>query len=450
MRRPAAMTLILTGLVCAVGLGTAGTAQAEIVARNAADGLLALNAKGTPSVAYVRGSRVVVAMRAGPAKWRSVNVGRVSAGATVMAFKVGAAGPVALVQSSDDRTLVLLRKRGSAWQTMRLAKVPATMGLGWPGLALDPKGLPVVAYSRWNSLNLNTQLHLVRIDARGRPSTQNVTRGGFPQSIVAPPAAPVLVGGRVHVVEAYGFHTVTGAFEWYPDGKTRTVRGLDVSRGEFQIGPMLVGTHQGRLYAAWSQSMAGFDAVPVTLAERATNAASAFVLDRAMTTALALPSSGAEVAANQWVTSEELGLGGDGVTWAGTIVSADQTMVGVDGWIAGLTVAQKGGRDLLLERGGDLEWYRSPSRLATQVSVRAFPGAGGVRLDGFVEGPSSGQVTIFRERADGTRAVAGRAQLSGGSFTFTDRTSNRPLLYRAVFTAPGTGIPYAALSRPIL
>ena len=79
------------------------------------------------------------------------------------------------------------------------------MALGWPGLALDAKGLPAVAYARWRSLNLNTQLQLVRVDARGKPSTQNVTRGGFPRSMVPPSAAPVFVGGRLHVVEAYGF-----------------------------------------------------------------------------------------------------------------------------------------------------------------------------------------------------------------------------------------------------
>ena len=75
----------------------------------------------------------------------------------VKAFRIGAAGPVALpCQSADDRTLALVRKRGSSWQTVRLAAVPQTMALGWPGLALDAKGLPIVAYSRWNSLNLNT------------------------------------------------------------------------------------------------------------------------------------------------------------------------------------------------------------------------------------------------------------------------------------------------------
>jgi hypothetical protein len=443
------MPLVLTGLVCAAGLGTAGTAQAEIVARSAADGLLALDAKGTPSVAYVRGTRVIVATRAGNAKWRSVSAGRTTAGATVRAFKVGAAGPVTLVESSDDRTLVLVRKRGSGWQSVRLARLPSTMALGWPGLALDRQGLPLVAYSRWNSLNLNTLLRLVRIDARGRPSTQNVTRGGFPQSIVPPPAAPVLVGGRAHVVEVYGYHTVTAALEWYPDGKTWTGLGLDVTRADFPVGPLLAGLVQGKLYATWSLSMAAFDAVPVTLAERVTNPSSAFVLERALTTALALPASGAEVAANQWVAEEELGLGGDSVVWAGTVVNGEET-VSLDGWIGGLAVAPKAGRDLLLERGGNLEWYRSPAKLTTRVRVRAFPSADGVTLDGSVEGANNGRVTIFRERGDGTRQAAGTAQVDGGFFSFTDRTATRPLLYRAVYTAPGTGIPYAALSRPIL
>jgi hypothetical protein len=189
--------------------------------------------------------------------------------------------------------------------------------------------------------------------------------------------------------------------------------------------------------------------VPVTLAERVTNASSEFVLDRALTTALALPGSGAEVAANRWVTAEELGLGGDEVVWAGTVVSREES-VELDGWIGGLALSLKGGRDVLLERAGNIEWYRSPSKLATRISLRAFSQMDGVSLEGEIAGPGSGRVTIFRERLDGTRQVAGTAQIAGGSFSFTDRTSTRPLLFRAVYTAPGTGIPYAALSRPIL
>lgn len=441
--------MVIAAVACMGALVAAGTAQAEIAARNAVDGQLALNAKGTPSVAFVRGTRVTVATRAGKESWRAVTAASTTPGSKVMAFKIGAAGPVALVQSSDDRTLVLVRKRDNAWQTIRIANVGPTMALGWPGLALDAKGLPAVAYSRWSSLNLNTQLQLVRVDARGKPSTQTISRGGFPRSTVPPSAAPVFVGGRLHAVEAYGFDTVTGAFEWYPDGKTWTGLGIDVSRGEFPVGPMLAGLGQGRLYAAWSISMAAFEATPVTLAERVTNASSEFILDRALTSALALPASGAEVAANQWVTADELGLGGDNVVWAGTIVRGEDA-VELDGWIGGLAVAPNRGRDILLERGGNLEWYRSPSQLSTSVGIRAIPGREEIRIEGEVEGAAGGQVTIYRERLDGTREIAGTSQLSGRSFSFDDATSTRPLLYRAVYTAPGTGIPYGALSRPIL
>jgi hypothetical protein len=431
-------------------LFASGTAGAEIVARNGTGGLLALNAKGVPSVAYVRGTRVLITTRAGKENWRAVTAASTTPGTTVRAFKIGPAGPVALVQSSDDRALSLVRKNGKRWQTIRIATVGTTMALGWPGLALDAKGLPAVAYARWNSLNLNTQLQLVRVDARGKPSTQSVTRGGFPRSMVPPSAAPVFVAGRLRVVEAYGFDTVTGAFEWYPNGKTWTGLGIDVSRGEFPVGPLLAGLLQGRLYAAWSISMAAFEATPVTLAERiATTASSEFVLDRALTSALALPASGVEVAANQWVTADELGLGGENVVWAGTVVKGEDT-VELDGWIGGLAVAPNGGRDVLLERGGNLEWYRSPSQLATSMRIRAFPGSGGVEIDGTVRDANGGHVTIYRERVDGTREIAGTAQLSSGSFSFTDTSPARPLVYRAVYTAPGSGIPFGALSRPVL
>jgi hypothetical protein len=130
-------------------------------------------------------------------------------------------------------------------------------------------------------------------------------------------------------------------------------------------------------------------------------------------------------------------------------VSALQA-VELDGWIGGVAVAPKAGRDILLERGGNIEWYRSPSRLSTSLRIRAVPGPDGVGIDGEVEGAGGGHVTIYRERLDGTREIAGTAQLSAGSFSFTDASSTRPLVYRVVYTAPGTGIPYGALSRPIL
>src|SRR5262249_2254752 len=108
------------------------------------------------------------------------------------------------------------------------------------------------------------------------------------------------------------------------------------------------------------------------------------------------------------------------------------------------------GRDVLLERGNNLEWYRSPARLTTRVRIRTVAGPDAVTVDGIVEGASSGRVTIFREHGDGSREVAGTVQLEGGSYTFPDTTAARPPLAGAVYPARRTGIPYAALSRPIL
>src|SRR5689334_15220976 len=112
--------VVLVALVFGSALMMAGTSRAEIVAHNASGALLALGPKGTPFVAYVRGTRIMVSSRAGAATWRATAAAQTTAGATVKAFKVGAAGPVALVQSADDRTLVLVRKRGATWQTTRL------------------------------------------------------------------------------------------------------------------------------------------------------------------------------------------------------------------------------------------------------------------------------------------------------------------------------------------
>jgi len=428
----------------------AGNAAAEVVAKGAANGVLAVSPKGVAAVAYIRGTEVLVSNRVSAGRWWTIRAGRVPAGSTVKAFAIGKSGPVVVVGSSDIRTLLAFRTRGTRWQRVVLAQTPAHVGLGWPGLVIDPDGLPTIAYTRWNSMNLNTQLLLVRIRPGGGLRTQRVTAEGFPQSEVPPPAAPVVVGGKVHVVETYGFRTVIGAFEWYPDGKTWTGIGLDVTRGEVPLGPLFAGRRAGRVWATWTSTMEAIEgAIPVTLAQRATTAKATFLLDRALTTALALTSSGAEVAANQWVSAGELGLMGDANVWSGTVIT-ERLAVGLDGWIGGLAVPPRGGRDVLLERDGNMEWFHSPQRLSTRVDLRVGATGGRVAVTGHVEGQRSGKVTIYRERPGGHRQLAGTVNLSNGSFTFVDATSARPLLYRAVYRDPKTSIPYAALSRPVL
>ena len=178
----------------------------------------------------------------------------------MVAFEIGAAGPVVLVQSGDDRTIVLVRRRSVGWQTIRVAKVGALFRLGWPGLALDGKGLAVLGYTRWNAPTLKSRLLVSRVDAKGRITTRRITQEGFPKSLVPPPAAPLLFGDVVHVVESYGYRGVLGTIEWFPSKKTWIGLGLDAGIGDYPVGPVFAGlSPNGVMHAAWTESLLSFD-----------------------------------------------------------------------------------------------------------------------------------------------------------------------------------------------
>jgi hypothetical protein len=427
-----------------------GTASAEIVVRGVRDGVLAIDGKGTPYVAYVRGKSLMVSVRSRKGRWQAAKADAVSAGSQVMAFEVGASGPVVLVLSADSRRLVLVRRHLVGWQALRLSARLGVHGvIGWPGLAIDRGGLPVVAYTRWNSASFNSQLLLTRVDARGRLHTRHITAEGFPKSYVPPPAEPVLVGGRVHVIESYGYRGTVGTLEWFPQKRTWTGFGLDAGVGDFPIGAVFAGVgHDGFVHAAWTESLLSFGSeAPVTLASRGRVSDSRFVLDRALTTALALPASGPEVAANEWMSADDLGLQGSKYLWAGTIVRGE-SHVELDGWVGGLAAAPRGARDVLLVGPAGLSWFRSPRRLGTRVTLGAMDrGDGSVALSGRVAGVSSGTVALYRERPGEARVLIGRRPISGGAFSGIDSPTVRPLLYRAVYTDPSSGVPYAALLR---
>lgn len=436
-------------LCAAIALVAAGGASAETVARGTGFGLLALDATGVPSVAYVKGSSLVVATRTKPNSWARAEAASVSPGSGVMAFAIGARGPVVLAQSADDRTLLLVRRRSVGWQTIPVARVAARFRIGWPGLALDARGNPVVAYSRWDGTTLKSRLLLDRFDANGRLATRRITLEGFPKSYVPPPAAPVLFGDKAHVVESYGYKGVLGTIEWYPDRNTWTGLGLDAGLGDWPVGPVLAGSRNGVLHAVWTESLLSFDATaaPVDLVERRRFASSSYVLDRGLTTALALPPTGPEIAANQWIGSDDLGLDGSADVWAGTVVRGG-SHVEVDGWLAGLAVAPHGARDLLLGGSDGLRWFRVPRPLTTSMSLTARDDGTTVSLQGRVRGVAKGSVTVYRERPGEARTAVGRAPIAAdGSFTFADTPPVRPLVYRAVYVDPATGVPYAALLR---
>ena len=439
------------GRALVIALALAPGASAEIVAPGVQDGRLAVGPGGTPFVAYLRGNALVVAARTSPGRWRTTHAHRVAAGSSLVAFAAGSDGPVAIVEGAEARTLLLLRRHAGAWRGVQLAgRLPAGTTLGWPGLAVDRRGRPVISYTRWHRSTHRSALVLARVDARGRVSTERITSEGFPKSHVAPPAAPVLVAGRVHVIETYGFDGSVGTIDWTRRKRTWEGQFLDAGIGDFPVGPLFAAVSpHGAVYAAWSQVLYALSGMPVSLAVRGRVITSDVLLDRAVTTGLAATAAGPEVSADEWISADEIGLPGSATAWIGQLAGHGRR-IELDGWLADVAAAPGGARDLLLARlGGGLSWFRSPRPPTVRVTVEASAGAGGaVVVSGRVHGAARGKVTIYRERLGPSRQAVGTATLGAeGSFSLVDHPPLRPLLYRAVYVAPATRIPYAALLR---
>jgi hypothetical protein len=440
--------LLLAG---ALSLVVAGGASAEVVAPGVHDGMLTTSRSGRPVVAYVRGTSLSVSTRDGARRWRTARAAAVTRGSSVVALEAGAAGTVALVQSADARRLLLVRQAGPGWAVKDLAgRLPNGTTLGWPGLALDAKGLPAVAYTRWRHDTHKSTLFLARVDRRGHVRSQRITHEGFPKSHVAPPAAPVFTRGALHVIETYGYDGAVGTIEWGPK-RSRGWSGqfLDSGIGDFPVGPLLTAIGPtGTVYAAWTEALLGTGEYPVLLAANGRSIESDMVLTRALTTSLAAPSSGVVVGANEWVAAPELGLESGTPTWVATVASRGHK-VELDGWLAGLAYHRGGLRDLLLALPRGLSWFRAPAAATVRLRLAATEAAdGSVHLSGQVRPYAGGRVTIYRERPGAARSLAGAvAPARDGSFAFVDRRPLRPLLYRAVYAQPKTGLPYAALLR---
>ena len=443
-------------VIAAVALAAAGSASAELVAR-VPDGMIAVAPNGTPLVGFVRGQQLVIAQRTGRERWKRQPITRVSSGSRLAAFKAGAAGPVAVIIGPSDRSLTVLRRQGKRWRKTPLAgPLGGDLSVGWPGLTLDRAGLPVVAYTRWHSRSLTSQLILTRIDARGKPHTQRVTAAGFPKSYTPPPAAPVVVrNGSVHVVETYGVSGAVGTIEWIPRSHTWIGLFLSAGRGGFPIGPMFaVPGRGGVVHAAWTEEFPGslYGGFPVTLATHGRAITESIVSERGVTTGLAMTSHGPALATNEWVAADNFSFAfpAPDAVWAGTVTGSGGSEL--DGRLDGLAaVPHSGAQDVLLSRPDGLSWFRSRS-LPVHVSLSAEPRDDGtIALSGRVQGARGGHVTIYREHAKTRRETAGTVKLgAGGSFALVDTPRARPVFYRAVYVDPTTGIPYAKLLRDLV
>src|SRR5689334_19797476 len=140
------------GLILASALVFPLAAGAEVVSSGRGASALAVGPGRTPSVAYVDGCALYVARRT-PAGWtRRLAVRCVAlapSGLQLAGAVVDAHGRVSvLAQNAAGSKLVLVRQTASGFRQQTVVRV-ARRGtvLGAPGIALDAKGSPVVAYA---------------------------------------------------------------------------------------------------------------------------------------------------------------------------------------------------------------------------------------------------------------------------------------------------------------
>lgn len=416
------------GIVTA--LAFASPARAEVVTSAADRGLLAVAADGTPYVGFTVGGELHVASRSG--RWAQARVARLPGTGAVLAGMRVLERPrrqaALLAEDRQGRWIALVR--GSRLTT--IARAAPGSSFGPAGLTLDAAGRPAVAYAVRRDSG-KTFLRLVTFDRSGRTRVRAITKKGFPSSGLAPGAAPVLVGGRLHVVETY----TSAAIDWAP------ARGGGWE-GQY-IFASVFGSPQGRvgavfltptLWAAWTQVYP--DAAVVLTSSAATQMT--WTLTHGIFVTLAPGEDEPEVAANDWVT-----LGDDWIVYAGLVVRGPGSAAWqLDGRLEDFAVDADGGRQLLLVRDGVLEWFRAPAPALPGIQVRLGPVDGAGRLAGTVVAARGGAVELYRERPHAPRELVATVPVAAdGSFQFEGLDAG--VLYRAVYVDPATGIPFGLL-----
>jgi hypothetical protein len=431
------------GKRCYVKLALAGAvacllppvAGAEVVAGGAESAALAVGPGASPTVAYLDERALVITTRSASG-WRPSRI-RLPVPATesfVVSAAVGRDGrPVVLVEDVVRRTLVVVWRRPARWLVVRVARLSTSVRLGVGGLALEPRGTPVVAYA-FQTASRKTYLRLVRIDVRGRPTTTPITKLGFPQSALPPSATPhVTRSGVVRVVETY----TSAVIDWFRDRGKWTGQYLFASDPRFgsPLGRVLALPGPRSPVVAWTQEYPGFGESNVLVQEGPPTGQVTTLLKHARLSALTLAGGRPEVGANDWVDVDGW------TTYAGQLAFVDAPPVELDGRVEGYTAAG-GARQLLLATDRGLEWFSVPR---PEIRVSLTVDASG-RATGRVDGAASGSVALYRDAPDtGRRLVATATIAADGSFAAQVPVAST--LYRAVYRDPATDVPYAALLR---
>jgi hypothetical protein len=416
------------GLLAALSLPS--LARAEIVAPTRGPALLAVAPDGSPRVAFLSGRDLVLARRAAGG-WTFTRLGRVPGTRPVLA---------GLVVDGRGRSSVLVEQESGAWLALArpgaklrvVARPRKGASFGSAGLTLDRSGRPAFAYVL-RLANAKTWLRLVTLDARGRLHVHGITKGGFPASAQVPGAAPVLVGGRLHVVETF----TSAAIDWHPKhGGGWEGQFLFASRDGTPAGRVGAVADGTNLWSSWTQVYG--DAITVLLTLSAQTQETGIVVDHGILVSLLLDGGRPEVGAYDWA---ELN---DTFVYAGVLADTGGPFSELDGRLVGYAAASGGKRQLLLETANGLEWFEAPVRPSIRVSLSADSSG---HLTGRVDGGSGGVVQLYRETGSTRTSLANVELAADGTFSYDDAAPTTPTLYRAVYVDQATNIPYASLLR---
>jgi len=419
-------------------LAVVSPAQAEVVTTRTDHGLLAAAADGTPYVAFTAGRDLYVSLRSQAGRWASIRLGRLpGAHATLAGIRVSERPHrfvSVLAEDAQGRWLSLAR--GS--RITRIARAAAGRSFGTAGLTLDAADRPAVAYAVHRESG-QTFLRLVTFDRAGRRHTRAITQKGFPSSTCPPGAAPVLVDGRLHVVETY----TSAAIDWGPaSGGGWEGQYLFASRTGAPLGPVGAVFLSSTLWSAWTQVYpeSGPEDIVVLLTSSAETQETS-TLTHGIFVSIARGEHQPEIGAYDWVTLAE-----DRRAYAGLVIQGPgSTAWQLDGRLEGFVVGRDGARQLVLTRDGGLEWFRSPSSLpGIEIGMGAVDESGQVR--GRVVGATGGTVEIYHERSDAQRELVATAPVAAdGTFQAYGLSAGGDNLYRAVYVEPTTGIPFGFL-----
>ena len=396
------------------------TAGAELVAPGVLTGALAVARDGTPRVAWLEGRRLVMATRG--ELWQRAAVATLPSEGRI----AGISESAVLVEGRRSWIRLVVR-RGNAWRVVNVVDAPKGGLLGASGLVLDRRGRPFVAYAVQRS-DESTSLHLARLGAIGRITTTNVTRNGFPPSVLPPAATPVLwPDGKIRVVESFS-QRGANAILWRREGARWWGQVLHASSLGAASLPLYAAAAPNGFYLLWTIPYFTFGESHVVLSTRIDRSRSVVLHRNATATALVLGPNGPEAAANEAFQ----GL------FAGLLLGAVTTEL--DGFIVSYAATPAGGRQLLLRTLQGLEWFELPA--APTIRIVNDP-----TLGWRVEGAAGGTVTVYAETASARNAVYTAPVAADGTFNFS-----LPIVpggtYRLVYVDPATGVPYGRLLRP--